>query len=144
MLLFLYDVIRAYLKSRGGVVMVAPLRLRIREGKFREPDLMLLHQTNDPRYEDRYWLGADLVIEVMSPDNPNRDLVQKRADYAEAGVPEYWIADPRHETILVLGLDERTYRELGLHGRGDPVASPSMAGLLVDVAAAFDAAQRKG
>ena len=143
-LLFLYDVIRAHLKRRGGVVMVAPLRLRIREGKFREPDLMLLHQTNDPRYEDRYWLGADLVIEVMSPDNPNRDLVQKRADYAEAGVPEYWIADPRHETILVLGLDDGAYRELDLHGRGDQVASPSMAGLLVDVAATFDAAKRKG
>ena len=142
-LLFLYDAFRAYLRRRGGVVMVAPLRLRIREGKFREPDLMLLHQADDPRYEDRYWLGADVVIEVTSPDNPNRDLVQKRTDYAEAGVPEYWIADPRYETVLVLGLDDGTYRELGRYGRGDQTTSSSMPGLLVDVAETFDAAQRK-
>lgn len=142
-LLFLYDAIRAYLRSHGGMVMVAPLRLRIREGKFREPDLMLLLQTDDPRYEERYWMGADLVTEVMSPDDPNRDLVQKRTDYAEAGVHEYWIADPRHETILVRGLDDGAYRERGMYGRGDKAASPSLDGLFVDVAATFDAAKRK-
>ena len=139
-LLFLYDAFRAYLQRRGGVAMVAPLRMRIREGKFREPDLLLLRRRDDPRYQDRYWLGADLVAEVVSPDDPARDLVQKRADYAEAGVPEYWIADPRDETILVLGLDGGgSYRELGRHQRGEHAHSGSLAGLRVDVAAAFDA-----
>ena len=138
-LLFLYDAFRTYLQRRGGVAMVAPLRMRIREGKFREPDLLLLRRRDDPRYQDRYWLGADLVAEVVSPDDPARDLVQKRTDYAEAGVAEYWIADPRDETILVLGLDGGSYRELGRYQRGDHAPSPSLAGLRVDVAAAFDA-----
>ena len=138
-LLFLYDAFRAYLHGRGGVVMVAPLRMRIREGKFREPDLLLLRHRDDPRYQDRYWLGADLVVEVVSPDDPARDLVQKRADYAEAGVAEYWIADPRDETILVLGLDGGSYQALGRFQRGDQAPSQSLAGLRVDVAAMFDA-----
>ena len=94
MLLFLYDVFRTCLRDWGGAVMVAPLRMRIRAGKFREPDLLLLRRRDDPRYEDRYWLGADLVAEVVGPDRPDRDLVEKRADYAEAGIPEYWIIDP--------------------------------------------------
>ena len=37
------------------------------------------------RYQDRYWQGADLVAEVVGPDHPDRDLVEKRAGYAEAG-----------------------------------------------------------
>ena len=143
-LLFLYDVFRAYLRRRGGVVMVTPLRMRIREGKFREPDLLLLRRHDDPRCEDRYWLGADLVAEVISADNPDRDLVEKRVDYAEAGVPEYWIADPRTETILVLELQEGVYREVGAYRRGEQVPSPSLDGLRVDVAAVFDAPKAQG
>lgn len=141
-LLYLYDVFRAVVHDLGGVVMVAPLRMRVREGKFREPDLLLLRDGDDSRCQDRFWLGADLVAEVISPDDPDRDLVQKRADYAEAGIPEYWIADPRDETILVLGLANGTYRELGIYRRGDIAPSPSLNGLRVDVGAAFDAPKR--
>ena len=138
-LLLLYDVLRAYLKPRGGVVMVAALRLRIRPGKFREPDLLLLRDRSDRRCQDRYWLGADLVVEVVSPDNPDRDLVEKRADYAEAGIPEYWIIDPRVETIRVLKLRGAAYVEQGVYRRGDTAMSALLAGFSVEVRAVFDA-----
>ena len=102
-----------YLTPRGGLVLFAALRMRIRAGKFREPDLLLLLDRTDSRFRNRYWLGADLVVEVVSPDKPERDLVEKRADYAEAGIPEYWIADPRDATITVLALEGDAYVEIG-------------------------------
>ena len=138
-LLFLYDLLRAYLRPRGGVVLFAALRLRVRPGKFREPDLLLLRDRTDRRCQDRYWEGADLVGEVVSPDNPERDLVEKRADYAEAGIPEYWIADPRDETIRVLSLRGAAYVELGVYRRGDTAASALLAGFAAEVSAVFDA-----
>ncbi len=138
-LLFLYLQFHSYLAPRGGVVMVSALRMRIREGKFREPDLLLLRDRSDPRYQDRYWLGADLVVEVVSPDAPDRDLVEKRADYAEAGIPEYWIADPRDATINVLTLDGDSYVEHGTFARGRSATSVLLDDFTVDVAAVFDA-----
>ena len=93
-----------FVGKRGGEVFYAPLRLRIRDGKFREPDLLLVRDAADPRNQNAYWLGADLVVEVVSPDDPARDLLIKRADYAEAAIPEYWIANPLDETITVLVL----------------------------------------
>ncbi len=75
-------------------MLFAPLRLRIREGQFREPDLLLVLDADDSRRQNRYWLGADLVVEVVSPDDPERDTRVKRAEYAEAQIPEYWIAIP--------------------------------------------------
>ena len=53
------------------------------------------------------------MVEVVSPDDPGRDLVEKRADYAEAGIAEYWIADPRDQTIRVLTLQDGAYVEHG-------------------------------
>jgi len=43
---------------------------------------------------------------VLSGSNRGFDLVQKRHDYAAAGIPRYWIVDPRDETITVLSLPE--------------------------------------
>ena len=135
---FLYDVFNAYLKPLGGFVLFAGLRVRIREGKFREPDLAVLRSRSDPRNEPRYWRGADVVAEVVSDDDPARDLVDKPADYAAAGIPEYWIADPRNETVTVLTLAGEAYAEHGVFSRGDTATSPLLDGFAVDVAALFD------
>ena len=104
---FLFLALVTFVHDRGGNVFYAPWRLRIRDGKFREPDLLLVRDAGDPRCRDDYWRGADLVVEVVSPAVPDRDLVDKRADYAEAGVPEYWIVNPSGETMTVLALGGR-------------------------------------
>ena len=117
------------------MAIVAALRLRVREGKFREPDLLLLRDRSDPRCQDRYWLGADLVVEVVSRDDPDRGRVEKRGDYTEAGIPEYWIADPADETITVLALEGGAYVEVGVHGRGDAARSRLLSGFAAEVTA---------
>ena len=138
-LAFLYRLFHGWIGPRGGVVLFSALRLRVREGMFREPDLLLLRDRADPRFQDRYWLGADLVVEVVSPDRPERDLVDKRIDYAEAGIPEYWVVDPRDQTITVLELRADGYVEHGVHARGAEAASRLLAGFGVNVAEVFDA-----
>ena len=42
-----------------------------------------------------------LLVEVLSPSNPDQDLVIKREAYARAGVPEYWIMRPAKRDVLV-------------------------------------------
>lgn len=136
----LYDLFKPYVTARSGIVLFSGLRMRVREGKFRDPDLLLLRDRSDPRNQDRYWLGADLVVEVVSPDDPDRDLVVKRRDYAEANVPEYWIVDPRSETITVLVLTGGRYVEHGVFARGDTATSRLLDGFTVEAAAVFGCA----
>ena len=138
-LAFLYRLFHDHLRPRGGIVMFSVLRMRVREGKFREPDLLLLRNRSDPRRQDRYWLGADLVAEVVSPDDAGRDLVEKRADYAEGSIPEYWIVDPRDETITVLALEGDAYVEHGVFARGAVATSARLEGFEADVSEVFDA-----
>ena len=136
---FLLFALFAFVQQLGGTVLYAPLRLQIREGKFREPDLLLVRDAHDPRRQNRFWLGADLVIEVVSPDDPDRDTHVKRVDYAEAGIPEYWIVNPIDETITVLTLGGDAYTEHGIFRRGEQASSVLLSGFVLSVAEVFDA-----
>lgn len=136
---FLYRMFFQWLESRGGLIVYAPLRLRIRAGKFREPDLLALCNAADPRCQDRFWTGADFALEVVSADKPSRDLVDKRHDYAEGRVPEYWIVNPQDETITVLRLSGKRYKLHGLFRRGQIATSTMLVGFSVKVDEVFDA-----
>jgi len=136
---FLLITAYAFLAPRGGTAYDSPIRLRIREGKFREPDLILALDANDPRLQDAYFLGADIVMEVVSPDDPERDIVTKRADYAEARIPEYWIVNPLDESVIVLRLEGEKYTEHGLFLRGESAISLLLDGFSIYVDDIFDA-----
>jgi Uma2 family endonuclease len=124
-----------YLDPRGGVLRFAPLRLRLQERNYREPDILVLLDRDDPRRAPRYWLGADWVLEVVSPDDPARDLVTKRREYAAAGIPEYWIVNPLDVTVLTLRGGR--YAEHGVFGAGAMATSPLLAGFAVAVDEVF-------
>ncbi|MBI4604907.1 MAG: Uma2 family endonuclease, partial [Planctomycetes bacterium] len=85
-------------------------------------------------------------VEVVSPDDPARDWVKKVAEYAKAGIPEYWIVDPRQRVIAVftLGKGRDAY---ALHGEFRPgrcATSVLLPGFSVSVAKALAAAERIG
>jgi Uma2 family endonuclease len=111
----------------------------VRSGKYREPDLLILLDAQDPRNQNRYWLGADLVVEIVSPDDPERDTQVKVADYAEAGIPEYWIVNPLNDMITVLVLDGEAYAEYGVFHRGDRAISKLLDGFSMSVDEVLDA-----
>jgi len=135
----LFLAMRDFIEPLGGKTRFAPMRLRVGPQKFREPDLLVLRKANDPRRENRYWLGADVVVEIVSRDDPDRDTREKRADYADAKIPEYWIVNPEDETISVLRLEGDRYAEHGVFRRGGLATSALLTGFGVSVDAVFDA-----
>lgn len=128
------------LSEHSGVCLVAPLKVRLWEGKYREPDLVFLLSKNRHLRSSQVWNGADLVIEVVSESNPDRDWIDKRSDYAKGGIPEYWIVDPRDRTITVLQLDDTTgiYESVQTFREGEQTVSKLLPGFRVDVSATFD------
>jgi len=142
---FLYQLFSGFVATRGlGKVMFAPVPIRLWAGKYREPDIFFL-TTERLRTIDRYPQGADLVIEVVSEgdENRDRDLVKKPQDYARAGISEYWIVDPKDRRVRVLALDGDAYRVHGEFTPGQTATSVLLMGLTVDVAQLFAAAEVK-
>jgi Uma2 family endonuclease len=140
LVLYLYGLLNAHVSAGGlGMVLVAPLRVRLWPGKFREPDVVFMLKDHFDRVGNKYWKGADLVLEVVSDDaeDRQRDLVDKRADYARAGIREYWIVDPQDAQITVLRLSGKRYLIHGEFGKGTAAASHLLPGFSVNVSDTF-------
>lgn len=137
---FILLALMSLVEPSGGRVLFAPLRLQVRASKYREPGILLVLDARDPRRQDEFWLGADLVVEIVSPDRPKRNTEEKVADYAEAQIAEYWIVNPLNETISILTLDGDAYATHGVFGRGEIATSPLLASLELSVDAVLDAA----
>jgi Uma2 family endonuclease len=123
--------------NNAGKAFVAPLRIRLWEGKYREPDIVFMRTENSSRRHNEYWEGADLVMEVVSDDDRRRDLQTKRFEYARGQIPEYWIVDPQREEITVLVLSDDRYDVHGTFKKGQQATSHLLPGFKIDVASAL-------
>lgn len=133
---FLHRLLEDFVRQHAhGMVLFAPLPVRLRAGKYREPDIVYLRPN---RIRDVHGQpdGADLVVEVVSegPENRRRDLEVKVREYAKAKIAEYWIVDPEQKEIRVLALDRDAYQVRGVYGVDDVAASVLLAGFSVAVA----------
>jgi Uma2 family endonuclease len=140
---YLHSILKQFVQSRSlGVTAFAPLRVRVGEKQYREPDLVFATksriQSNIKPLD-----GADLVMEVVidTNDGRERDLIDKRSDYASAGIPEYWIVDPALTMITVLVLENAKYKVHGDFHSGQTATSVLLPGFEIEVKSCFDAGQ---
>ena len=120
---------------------VAPFKVWLNDRKYREPDVCFMKGEHaDRRFKD-HWMGADLVVEIISESNRDHDEQTKRREYAEAGIPEYWIIDPEGRVVEVLALAGNSYISKGVFGAGMTALSATLAGFAVDVDELFKLAE---
>ncbi|QTD39227.1 Uma2 family endonuclease [Polaribacter batillariae] len=73
-----------------------------------QPDLCVICDKN--KLDDKGCIGApDLIIEILSPSNSNREMKNKYELYEENGVRAYWIVDYVYKTIHRYVLKEGIY-----------------------------------
>ena len=105
----------AHVESRGdrGVVSFHNLICLPNLRRKRLPDLYYLRPDRRHLLGERSIDGSpDLVIEIVSEDDPDHDYVTKFREYEAAGVAEYWIADPQNKHLSGWHLVDATYQPL--------------------------------
>jgi Uma2 family endonuclease len=140
---FLFTLLNQFVTNKSlGSVFFAPLPVYFDQKHYREPDVIFVRPERIAGRD--YPASADLVMEVVSedPEGRNRDLVEKRRDYAMAGIPEYWIVDPQTGTVTVLALADKEYRTHGEFTAGSTASSALLPGFSINVSDLFAAAKR--
>jgi Uma2 family endonuclease len=95
--------LHSYLKRNPiGKLFDAPFDVYLDEINVFQPDIIIvLNDRLGILTEDGAEGAPDLVIEILSPKTRRLDLVNKKQEYARAGVKELWIIDPEPRTIMI-------------------------------------------
>lgn len=130
-------------ESGDGEVFGAPFPIRLSQGQLREPDICWLSRARSSANQSDPPAGCDLAIEVVSRTEKSRRhvYVTKRREYAESGIPEYWIVDPEMDTVTVLTLPAGAaeYSVAGEYRTGQTAVSALLPDFMVDVSDCFAA-----
>jgi Uma2 family endonuclease len=106
-----------------------------------EPDVVAYHDyPHDADLQEVNWqqVNPSLVVEVISPDDPNKDLVRNARLYHQVpSIREYWVVDPRPDpnrpSLYVHRRRGRGWRRID-YGYGDVYTTPLLPGftLVID------------
>jgi len=109
----------AFVKERRlGHVFGADAGFRLPGGNIRSPDVSFVASGRfpDDRVPDDWGsVAPDLAVEVISPRDRPRHVLDKVGEYLEAGVRLVWVIQPRHERAVV----SRSIGDVRALGRDD-------------------------
>ncbi|MFN8338067.1 MAG: Uma2 family endonuclease [Saprospiraceae bacterium] len=63
----------------------------------------------------------DLIIEILSPHTTKKDVQDKFDLYEESGAKEYWIVEPKNQTVEVFVLENEKYRRIQTYVSDDVI-----------------------
>jgi Uma2 family endonuclease len=95
--------LHGYLKRNPiGKLFNAPFDVYLDETNVFQPDLIIVLNERLGILTEAGAEGApELVVEILSPKTRRLDLMNKKQEYARAGVKELWIIDPEPRSITI-------------------------------------------
>jgi Uma2 family endonuclease len=129
-----------FLKQRPCKVFTAPFDVRLPEkDQTRDHEITTVVQPdicvicNEAKIDARGCLGApDLIIEILSPGNTEKEVKLKYSLYERSGVKEYWVVYPTEQNIAVFALNENgKYDGAKIYAGNDTISSCAITGLII-------------
>lgn len=98
-----------YIRRNKGrcIPMISPVDVQIKcdDKNMVQPDVLVLCDRS--KFKEKNIYGApEFIVEVISPSSRRKDNFTKLLLYAEAGVQEYWLVDPKKKYVLVYDLQD--------------------------------------
>ena len=135
----LYLLFTEYFKDKKCRVFLAPFDVHLKKKDMKTPDvvqpdlLVACDLENNVTEEGRYMGTPDLVVEILSDSTRNKDMIDKLNSYMLSRVKEYWVVDPKQETIIIYSFENNEIDRIRVFERGCVARSMLFDGLSADV-----------
>jgi len=101
-----------------------------------QPDICVICDID--KLDERGCVGApDLIIEILSPGNTQKEMKDKFDIYQEAGVREYWMVETLSEFILKYTLVDDIFVGSKPYTNKEQIKSEVLSGFVLDVGSIF-------
>nr|WP_090888726.1 type II toxin-antitoxin system Phd/YefM family antitoxin [Evansella caseinilytica] len=139
----LYLTFNDYFKGNKCRVFFAPFDVHFKKNNIKEPDVMqpdllvACDLEGNVTEKGRYMGTPALVIEIISDSSRSKDMITKLDTYRLSGVREYWIIDPKQESIMVYVFTDHEIDSVKSYEKAADAKSQVFNGLSVNVDALF-------
>ena len=132
--------LHSYLKRNPiGKIFNAPFDVYLDEINVFHPDILIvLNERLGILTEEGAEGAPDLVVEILSPKTRGLDLVNKKLEYARAGVKELWIIDPEPRSLTIHELISDGVEKIRQLGEEDNLSTDLLPGFNVAVETIFE------
>jgi len=123
-LLFSHYLLTHVMFAGLGQVRPAPFDVELASDMVVQPDVVVALNANLDKMTPSRFVGApDLVVEILSPGTSAHDRNTKKSLYARARILEYWLVDPKAQTVEVLIWEGGVYQSAGVFRGWDTLPS---------------------
>ena len=135
-----------FLRGKKCEVFTAPFDVRFPKESSADKDIYTVLQPDicvicdAEKIDDRGCIGApDIVVEILSPGNNKKELLNKYSVYEQFGVKEYWVISPVEKTFLKYTLNENgNYQASRLFTLSEKVYSDVLPGFELNLDEVFE------
>lgn len=120
--------------SKLGEVFISPIDVLLGDHDIVQPDIVFVARDQSTIVAAKNIKGSpDLLVEILSPSNTERDIRDKRNIYSRSGVDWYWIVNPEDGTVLELQRVDAAYAEISRPARRMQFTPKLFPGLSIDM-----------
>ncbi|UNC93845.1 type II toxin-antitoxin system Phd/YefM family antitoxin [Candidatus Contubernalis alkalaceticus] len=140
----LHLTVNEYFKDNKCRVFFAPFDVHfkkniINETDVMQPDMLVVCDLEGNVTENSRYMGTPtLVVEILSDNTRSKDMITKLDTYRLSGVHEYWIIDPKQESIMIYGFTNYEIYRVKTFEKGANAESQFFNGLSTNVDALFN------
>ena len=125
-------------KKQLGKCYIAPLDVFFDDYNNTQPDILFVRKDREFLITNNGVEGApDLIVEVLSPSTFRTDRKDKMEVYCQFGVAEYWIIDPKNQSVEVYVLENDRYEMQSFAIETGKIESKVLTGLKMDISKIF-------
>lgn len=115
------------LKNRLGLCLVAPMDVLLDNALgVVQPDFLFIAADQKEIFSETGAVNGSprLVVEILSPSTARFDRSKKLSAYEQAGVKEYWIINPKTQSLEIYFLEAAEYALVGEYAGEEKPVSP--------------------